>query len=80
MLETLDLLKTIPTMNTLSMRMNLINRFKVLAKFKQPYKLATKEDKHRLEDIFTIMKCVEKLFSVILLKICFFYYFIFCIQ
>lgn len=60
----LDILLKIPSVNNLNMRSRLINRFRALAKFKEPYKLTSKSDKKRLEDIFVITKCVEKLFSV----------------
>jgi len=61
--ETVDIIMKIPAMNNVNMRKKLLSRFKFLAKFKDPYKLTSKDDKRRIDNLFHIMRCADKIFS-----------------
>ena len=63
--ETVDIIMKIPAMNNVNMRKKLLSRLKFLAKFKDPYKLTSKDDKKRIDNLFHIMRCADKIFSVI---------------
>ncbi|MEN2497004.1 MAG: Apoptosis inhibitor 5 [Marteilia pararefringens] len=63
MIPTLDLLLLLPAMNSLKMRLILIERFKSALNLTKPYTLTSIEDKQRIKNTFDILHCVDKLFS-----------------